>query len=65
MDTYKIIRFYRSAGILRRVIARGLSFEQAEKHCSSPETSSVTCTTATGKRRTRQLGEWFDGFTKE
>ena len=62
---YKIVRFYSNAGIRRRVIDRGLSLKEAQEHCTSPETSSVTCTTATGKRRTRQLGAWFDGFTKE
>ncbi len=52
MDTYKIIRFYApSQGKRQRVIKRGLSLEQAQKHCSDP--------------RTRKEGVYFDGYTKE
>lgn len=65
MTTYKIIRMYFDAGITKRVIKRGLTREEAVAHCSNPETSSSTCTTATGKARTRRLGPWFDGFDKE
>lgn len=63
MTTYKIIRMYFEGG--HRIIKRGLTLEQAKAHCSDPETSSSTCTTATGKARTRRMGPWFDGFDKE
>lgn len=59
---YRIIRFYESAYIRRRIIATGLTLEQAKAHCSDPETSSSTCTKAAGKARTKRLGRWFDGF---
>ena len=59
---YHIIRFYESANIRRRTIAIGLTLEQAKAHCSDPETSSSTCTTAAGKARTKRLGRWFDGY---
>jgi len=62
---YKVIRFYRDAGIRKRVIHTGLTLEEAQKHCSDPETSSRTCTNAVGRRRTRQVGAWFDGYSKE
>lgn len=63
MTTYKIIRMYFEGG--RRTIKRGLTLEEAKAHCSDPQTSSSTCTTATGKARTRRMGPWFDGFDKE
>jgi hypothetical protein len=59
---YRIVRFYESAPIRRRIIAKGLTLEQAKAHCSDPETSSSTCTKAAGKARTKRLGRWFDGF---
>lgn len=59
---YRIIRFYRDHYPRRRIIERGLTLDEAQTHCGNPETSSSTCTTSTGKRRTRQLGPWFDGY---
>ena len=39
--TYKIVRFYRedNAGAGNRVIATGLTLEEAQAHCKDPETS--------------------------
>lgn len=59
---YRIVRFYKDAYPNRRIIERGLTLEEAQAHCSNPETSSSTCTAAAGKRRTRRLGAWFDGY---
>jgi hypothetical protein len=58
MNTYKILRYRKpsfspSGRILTRrprVIQRGLTLEQAQAHCSRPETK--------GK-------DWFDGYTLE
>jgi hypothetical protein len=61
MNNYKIVRMYFQGG--SRIIKRGLTLEEAQKHCTNPETSSSTCTTATGKARTRRMGPWFDGYT--
>jgi hypothetical protein len=58
---YKIVRFYEQGG--HRVIKRGLTLEEAQAHCQDPETSSSTATNAAAKRRTRRLGNWFDGYT--
>jgi len=57
---YKIIRFYLKGG--KRTIVTRLTLEQAQAHCEDPETSSSTCTKAEGKRRTRRMGAWFDGY---
>ena len=66
MNTYKIIRFYRSASKYgHRVIKRGLTLEEAQAHCRNNETSSRTCTTSEARRRTARLGEWFDGYDLE
>jgi len=62
-DTYRIVRFYFRNG--RRTLMRHLTLEQAQAHCSDPDTSSSTATSARAIRRTRQLGPWFDGYEKE
>jgi hypothetical protein len=59
---YRIVRSYREAAIRRRVIATGLTLEQAQAHCSDPETSSRTATSKTEGERTRRVGAWFDGY---
>jgi len=64
---YNVIRFYRDARSTphrprRRTITRGVTLEQAQRHCQDPQTSSSTCTNASGKARTRRLGPWFDGY---
>lgn len=64
-DTYKIVRMYFNKDIPKRTIDTRLTLEEAQAHCRDPETSSRTCTKAAGVRRTRKLGHWFDGYTKE
>lgn len=60
---YKITRLYRDSH-RRRTIATGLTLEEAQAHCSDPETSSGTCTRPENRRRTRQHGPWFDSYTE-
>lgn len=60
---YKVVRFYENCS--KRVVARGLTLEEAKAHCSDSESSSRTATSATARTRTRKNGPWFDGFTKE
>ncbi len=59
---YNIVRFYRDGLRPRRVIQARVTLAEAQTHCSDPDTSSSTCTTAEGKRRTRRVGAWFDGY---
>ena len=59
---YKITRFYQGS-YRKTTIARGLTKIEAQAHCSDPETSSSTCTTAAGRARTRKYGAWFDGYS--
>lgn len=62
-DTYKIVRGYYRGG--ERTIATGLTLEEAQAHCSDPETSSRTCVKAVNQRRTAKRGPWFDGYERE
>lgn len=64
MATYRIIRMYQG-NTPNRTIERGLSLAEAQAHCSDPETSSRTATSATAKARTRRYGAWFDGYEEE
>jgi hypothetical protein len=50
METYKIVRFYFKSN-RQRIIATGLTLEEAKAHCNDPSTSVE--------------GKYFDGFTKE
>lgn len=59
---YKVIRFYRDRTIPARTIKTGLTLAQAQAHCANPETSSSTAKGTIAKRRTRDLGPWFDGY---
>jgi hypothetical protein len=60
---YKVVRFYENCN--KRVVARGLTLEEAQQHCSDSESSWRTATSKTARTRTRKNGPWFDGFTKE
>ena len=55
MDTYKIIRFFRSGR--KSVIYTGLTLDEAQKHCSLESTHKIN----------KKTGEviWFDGYTRE
>jgi len=60
-NKYKIVRIFRDSH--RKVtIHRNLTINEAQSHCNDPETSWTTCTSKTGKARTRNYGPWFDSF---
>lgn len=60
---YKVVRFFFEGGKLTmRTIKSGLTLEEAQAHCKAPEASSNTCTTAVGRRRTKERGPWFDSY---
>ena len=62
--TYCIVRNYFNKPGKGRIIARGLTLEEAQAHCSDPETSSRTATTAKAKAITSRNGPWFDSYTE-
>ena len=59
---YKIVRMYQRDNIPSRTVKSGLTLEEAQAHCHDPETSSKTCMTYAGRKRTEQRGDWFDGY---
>jgi len=64
--SYKIVRYYFNGWPSKcRTIRTGLTLEEAQRHCEDPETSSSTCTTRAGLRRTKERGPWFDGYSDE
>lgn len=61
---YKIVRqFYN--GSRKRTVKTGLTLEEAQAHCSDPETSSKTATSSKARAYTQKRGPWFDGYTEE
>ena len=65
---YKIIRSFLNSWMGEgrpQTIKTGLTLEEAQAHCKDPETSSSTCTSDVGKRRTERMGPWFDGYEEE
>lgn len=44
------------------LIAHGLTLKEAQEHCSDPDTSSRTCTSEEGLKRTEERGPWFDCY---
>jgi hypothetical protein len=66
MPLYNIKRFYKDApsGIKQRILERNVTLQEAQAHCKDPETSSRTAKKKSAVRRTKILGEWFDGYTR-
>lgn len=64
MAMYQIVRMYKNKW-QGRVIQSGLTLEEAQAHCSNPETSSKTCTSSKSKAITRRNGEWFDSYREQ
>ena len=61
---YRIVRFYKDGGT-PRTIRNLVTLKEAQGHCGDPETSSRTCTSAQGRRRTHRIGDWFDGYRED
>lgn len=60
---WKVVRHFLRSG--RKVTIRRFALlSDAQAHCKNPETSSSTCTSAAGRKRTRRSGPWFDGYTE-
>ena len=65
VKTYKIIRMYCNTPQRNKIIAWGLTLEEAQAHCSDPETSSSTASGLTETLLTKNFGPWFDGYEEE
>lgn len=60
--SYKITRFYADDEHGSRLIKVGLTLDEAQAHCQSPESSSSTCSDPTHEN---EFGPWFDGYDEE
>jgi hypothetical protein len=58
--SYRIVRMYMRG--YSRTVKIVNTLEEAQAHCSDPETSSSTCTKACNRARTQRCGPWFDGY---
>jgi hypothetical protein len=47
------------------VLETDLSLEEAQTIANDPENSSKSCTTASGRKRTKEKGAWFIGYRRE
>lgn len=68
---YKIVRHFFNGGSMgprggsfKRTIRTGLTLEEAQAHCSDPESSSRTAKSSKARARTRRYGAWFDGYVE-
>jgi len=57
-----IVRHYMAAKITKRVIKRDLTEDEARMLVLHHDSSSMTCSSKVGKRRTKHLGHWWDTF---
>jgi len=64
MSTYRIVRLHKD-NYERPVLLRQLTLEEAQEHCSDPETSSSTCEGERAKKYTERHGAWFDAYEEE
>ena len=64
MSTYRIVRLHKD-NRNRPCLRQGLTLEEAQEHCSDPETSSSTATVDTNIRYTKRHGDWFDAYEEE
>ncbi len=64
MSTYRIVRLHKDSPE-RLEVLRGLTLEEAQAHCSDPETSSSTCKGEKGEDYTAHHGAWFDAYEEE
>ncbi len=64
MSTYRIVRLHKDSPE-RLEVLRGLTLEEAQEHCSDPETSSSTCEGERAKKYTKRHGDWFDAYEEE
>ena len=65
MSTYRIVRLHRDDNRNRPCLRQGLTLEEAQEHCSDPETSYSTCEEEEGKEYTERHGAWFDAYEEE
>jgi hypothetical protein len=63
--SYHVRLMYRDCPWRNENLQSGMTLEEAQSYCSDPETSSETCTSSAGKRRTEKHGPWFVGYGED
>ena len=58
---YNIVRFYKRS-YRKSTVRQRVTLAEAQAWCSDPETSSSTAKSAAARRRTKLVGDWFDGY---
>lgn len=58
---YNIVRFYKRS-YRKSIIRQRVTLAEAKAWCSDPETSSSTAKSPQARRRTKLVGDWFDGY---
>lgn len=64
-ETYKVIRYFQNDEVGPKIVATGLTLEEAQAHCQDPESTSSKCKSQEGCERTKRFGNWFDGYREE
>lgn len=63
---YRVVRYYAGPKPNRTVSGlTGLTLQEAQTHCSDPESSYKTCKQYEGLKRTGLHGPWFDGYMED
>jgi hypothetical protein len=62
---YKVKVFYMNEKLKTSTINCNLTLKEAQDICADPESFWNTCTKSYLKRRTRERGAWFLGYTEE
>ena len=62
---YKVKIFYSNEKLKNITIHTNLSLKEVKEICADSESSWKTCTKPHLKRRTRERGAWFLGYTEE
>jgi hypothetical protein len=65
MKTYNVKILYFDTKYNGRALKTGLSLKEAQDMCDDKEGSWKTCTKPHLKRRTREKGMWFLGYTED
>lgn len=61
MDMYKIVRKYQNDHP-DELVEDHLILEEVQLHCSHHNSSSRSCVTLEGLKRTEEKGPWFDAY---
>ena len=62
---FRIVRRHYHDSLEDRIVATGLTLEEAKAHCRNKDTSSKTATSPEAIAYTAEYGSWYDGYAEE